>query len=204
MTLDLEEARTDHLNFAAVEALFHELEFRTLINRLLALKRGYNPPVAAAAGSTPGQQLSLFGEQVTRIGERSCHLPANPHRRQSRRVTSRSGRKLAAAPEIAFDTETTSTDPLRADLVGISLAVGPGEGYYIPVGHTTGEPQLPLEQVIDALRPALTDPKIPKIGHNLKYDMLVLSAARAECNPAHLRYHDRRMADRSWLASPGA
>ena len=45
-----------------------------------------------------------------------------------------------------------------------------GEAYYIPVGHTTGEPQLPLAQVLEALRPALTDPKIPKIGHNLKYD----------------------------------
>ena len=65
LTLDLEQARTDHINFAAVEALFRELEFRTLTNRLLTLKRGYNPPLAAAADSAPGQQLSLFGEPVT-------------------------------------------------------------------------------------------------------------------------------------------
>jgi DNA polymerase-1 len=75
---------------------------------------------------------------------------------------------------IGFDTETTSTDALAARLVGISLAVQPGAGYYIPVGHHTGEPQLPLEQVIEALRPALTDPGKGKVGQNLKYDRTVL------------------------------
>ncbi len=46
--------------------------------------------------------------------------------------------RLAQAHALAFDTETTSTDPLRADLVGISLAVAEGQGYYIPVGHRSG------------------------------------------------------------------
>ncbi|MDZ4158166.1 MAG: DNA polymerase I, partial [Anaerolineaceae bacterium] len=77
--------------------------------------------------------------------------------------------------QIAIDTETTSTDPLRAELVGLSLALQEGEGYYIPVGHHTGEKQLPLQVVIETLRPALTNPKIGKIGHNIKYDSLVLS-----------------------------
>ena len=174
LTLDLEQARTDHLNFDAVEILFHELEFRTLTNRLLTLKRGYNPPLAAAANSAPGQQLSLFGEEVKRIGEPPA-IYLQTHIIQSEEDLVDLCRKLSSAPEIAFDTETTSTDPLRAALVGISLAIQPGEACYIPVGHTTGEPQLPLAKVINALRPALTDPKIPKIGHNLKYDYLVLS-----------------------------
>src|SRR5258708_27073577 len=73
----------------------------------------------------------------------------------------------------SFDTETTSTEEMQADLVGISLAIQEGQGYYIPVGHLTGN-NLPLEQVIPALRDSMTDPAIPKIAHNAKYDYIVL------------------------------
>ena len=81
---------------------------------------------------------------------------------------------MNAASIISFDTETTSTDEMTASLVGISLAVAPGQGYYIPVGHRAGS-QLPLEKVLSALRPPLTDARIPKIGHNLKYDFIMLA-----------------------------
>jgi DNA polymerase I len=82
---------------------------------------------------------------------------------------------------VAFDTETTSLDAMQAQLVGVSLAIAPGQACYIPVGHANGEgllaekvDQLPLQLVIDALRPMLVDPSVMKIGQNLKYDMLVL------------------------------
>src|SRR5690606_36924847 len=80
---------------------------------------------------------------------------------------------LESAHAIAFDTETTSTDPLLGDLVGISLSTDGQSAYYIPVGHAKGE-QLPLEQVLDAIRPAMTDPRIPKYAHNADYDLLML------------------------------
>ncbi len=106
---------------------------------------------------------------------------------------------LDEAEVIGFDTETTSTDPHRAGLVGISLAVRPGEAYYIPVGHTTGEPQLPIDQVIAALRPALTDPNKPKVGQNLKYDRLVLE--HYNLRPTPLTF-DTMMAE--WLRDPSS
>jgi DNA polymerase-1 len=81
---------------------------------------------------------------------------------------------LSKASTISFDTETTSTDEMTAGLVGISLAVASGQGYYIPVGHKVGA-QLPLEQVISALSIPMTDARIPKIGHNLKYDFIMLA-----------------------------
>jgi DNA polymerase-1 len=56
---------------------------------------------------------------------------------------------------ISFDTETTSTEEMRADIVGISLAIKEGEGYYIPVGHKAGN-NLPLERVLSALKAPLT------------------------------------------------
>jgi DNA polymerase-1 len=89
---------------------------------------------------------------------------------------------------IALDTETTSTDPMLADLVGISLACEKGTGYYIPVGHSTGEPQLALAEVIRALTPTLTDPRIPKAGHNLEYDAIVLAHKGADRCPAGHRH----------------
>lgn len=89
--------------------------------------------------------------------------------------------KAAAAGRVAVDTETTSLTPAQADLVGISLAVAPGDACYIPVGHGKGgdlfseqqqaPAQLPLQTVIAALKPLLEDPGILKIGHNIKYDL---------------------------------
>lgn len=77
---------------------------------------------------------------------------------------------------VSFDTETDALDAMRARLVGISLAVEPGRAAYIPVGHDyPGAPaQLPLQQVLDALRPLLQDPLKKKLGQHGKYDLHVL------------------------------
>ncbi|MBN5151373.1 DNA polymerase I [Stenotrophomonas pavanii] len=84
--------------------------------------------------------------------------------------------RLQQADLISFDTETDALDAMRARLVGISLAVEPGRAAYIPVGHDyPGAPaQLPMQQVLDALRPALQDPAKKKLGQHGKYDLHVL------------------------------
>ena len=85
--------------------------------------------------------------------------------------------RLRRAGRIALDTETTSLDAMRARLVGISLADAPGTGDYLPVGHDErlhpGR-QLPLESVREKLGPLLADPGIAKVGHNAKFDLIVL------------------------------
>jgi DNA polymerase-1 len=85
--------------------------------------------------------------------------------------------KLRNAGLIAFDTETTSLDPMRADLVGLSFCVTPGEACYIPVGHDyPGAPkQLDLDETVKALKPILEDPERPKLGQHAKYDCNMLS-----------------------------
>lgn len=87
--------------------------------------------------------------------------------------------RLGAA---AVDTETTGTDQMRCDLVGISLCIAPGKACYIPLAHGTGEgmfaerpPQLALADAIARLNPLLADPAVLKIGQNLKYDLIVLA-----------------------------
>jgi len=87
-------------------------------------------------------------------------------------------RKLEAAPLACIDTETTSLDPMLAELVGISVSASPGEGAYIPLTHRyAGVPaQLPVERVLARLRPWLEDAARAKVGQNTKYDRQVLAS----------------------------
>ncbi|MGB0085558.1 MAG: DNA polymerase I [Rhodomicrobiaceae bacterium] len=86
---------------------------------------------------------------------------------------------------VCVDTETTSLDAMRAELVGVSLSVEPGRACYIPLGHASPSggldldglgtiKQIPIEDAIACLKPLLEDEGVLKIGQNLKYDMLVL------------------------------
>ncbi len=87
--------------------------------------------------------------------------------------------RLKAAELVAVDTETTSVDPMRAELVGLSFAVEDDRAAYIPFGHRyIGAPtQLPAEVVLRELKPVLEDPAVRKVGQNIKYDMMVLARA---------------------------
>ncbi|HBQ33734.1 MAG TPA: DNA polymerase I, partial [Ochrobactrum anthropi] len=94
---------------------------------------------------------------------------------------------LAEAVEtgvLAFDTETTSLDPMQAELVGFSLALAPGRAAYIPLQHKSGagdllgggmvEGQIPLDEALAALKIVLEDASVLKIAQNMKYDWLVM------------------------------
>ena len=91
--------------------------------------------------------------------------------------------KAHEAGTVAFDTETTSLDAARADLVGFSLSVRAGEACYVPLGHrppdllAEGEKltQIPLAKALAALKPLLEEPAVLKIGQNIKYDMRVMA-----------------------------
>lgn len=188
--LTLADAKTDHINVPAVEALFRELEFRTLIPRLRS--------IAAPLASQVTPQLSLFGEEVKTVGLPSSYqlkvkVVDTPQKLAELKAV------LEASQMIALDTETSGLDPLNSDLVGISLAVREGEGYYIPVGHKGQAPQLPVQSVIDALTPALTCPKITKTGHNLKFDALVLGCNGLNVTPLSF---DSMIA--AWLIDPAS
>jgi DNA polymerase-1 len=84
---------------------------------------------------------------------------------------------LEAASIACFDTETTSLDPMLAELVGLSFSAAPGEAAYLPLTHRyTGAPQqLPLQHVLDRLRPWLEDSGRIKVGQNAKYDRHVFA-----------------------------
>ncbi|MCK4772366.1 MAG: DNA polymerase I, partial [Candidatus Latescibacteria bacterium] len=81
--------------------------------------------------------------------------------------------KLTEAEIVAVDLETTDLNPLRARVVGISLSVESQKAFYLPLRHTRGK-NLPAEETLSKLAAILQDPGVPKVGHNIKYDALVL------------------------------
>lgn len=88
--------------------------------------------------------------------------------------------KIKKADFLTIDTETTSLDTLSAELVGISIAIDEEAAYYIPIAHRDPqgrlEPgQMSLTTVQDCLSPILSNPKFPKLGHNLKFDYTILA-----------------------------
>ena len=165
------------------EALFgflNLMEFRTVTKRL-ADKLGVTAPVvvepvaaAAVAVSVPFEGYECVTDAaalqvwIDRIYERGL---------------------------VAVDTETTSLDEMRAELVGISLCVTAGQACYIPVGHkaaTTGDlfgsdvmadGQMPLSEVLTLLRPMLQDASILKIGQNMKYDAKIFALLGVDVHP---------------------
>ncbi|OOC50280.1 DNA polymerase I [Thioalkalivibrio versutus] len=84
--------------------------------------------------------------------------------------------RLDKAERVAFDTETTSLDAMRAELVGMSFAFDPGTAYYLPLAHTgpDADPQLPFDATLERLKPWLESTDHGKLGHHLKYDRNVL------------------------------
>jgi len=171
--LDLDKARPDQYDPKAINELFRELEFRSLIKRLDALGKRYGKE-----DHTDPVQISMFrGQTKQELNDKN--FESQPDHLQVFIVDSVESlndlvARMRNAEMIAFDTETTSTDEMIADLVGISIAVDKSSGYYIPVGHQSGQ-QLELREVLDALEGPMTDPEIQKSGHNLKYDFVILA-----------------------------
>ena len=161
----IEEASTANIDFPALDRLFRELRFNTLLPKLRKLAPNFQ---------TEEAQPSLFSApEMTEDEEKA-------YENRTVIVNTEAGldelaEKLRTAEMIGLDTETTGVDPMSCELVGISLAAEPGTGYYIPVGHSSGDPQLPLDLIREKLGPILSDPSLPKAGHNIKYDMIVLA-----------------------------
>ena len=163
---DLEQARTDNIDIEEVMALFNELQFRSLTTRFQKL-------LGQGAISAEAEQMELFKKEPVKLGmpaKYDIQVTIVDDKEKLKDLVE----KISQADCISYDTETTSTDPMLADLVGISLAFKEGSAYYIPLGHAGRSKQLDKNSVIEALSPLFMDEKSMKIGHNMKYDGLVL------------------------------
>ncbi|GAB4543198.1 MAG: DNA polymerase I [Anaerolineales bacterium] len=169
---DFEKAKVAPFDSAALEQFFKEMEFRTLLNKISVI-RGDAPAAAEVKPvKTKSGQLAMFANAPQPIrAAPASNLNVNVVDNEEKLQALAS--ELMQAQEIAFDTETTSTDEMQAELVGVSLSTKAGAAYYIPIGHTAGK-NMDLQKVIAALTPAMTRADIRKIGHNAKYDYIVL------------------------------
>lgn len=176
-----EEFKLKEWNTEALQQIFAELEFKTLGKRILG------ESFTAFQVAPQGVQTDLFGEVVASqpkseatktdipvqeiIAEKNIHN--TPHEYdliEGEEAINQLVEQLLHHKEICVDTETTSLDALQAELVGISFAVEAGRAMYIPCPPDTSVTKKILEQ----LQPLWTNPTICWIGHNIKYDLLVL------------------------------
>jgi DNA polymerase-1 len=173
LPLSLEELTPGAPDLAALRELYTRYELRALLRQLEGGDAA-TPAAAANRGAPPG--AAPPAPDLT--------PPAAAIERRYETVTSweqleRWLAALRAAPLFAFDTETTSLDYMKAEIVGVSFCIEPGVAAYVPLAHAYpgAPPQLPRAEVLAALRPLLEDPGSGKVGHNLKYDAHVLANA---------------------------
>ncbi|GAC1550832.1 MAG: DNA polymerase I [Herpetosiphon sp.] len=201
--LDLNGCRLRDYDRQGVIALFRELEFGRLINKLplvgeqpdadelpatpvapadagYTLTRARPRLVGAAAQQDAFDLAGIFGPSSTDPSANdgtSERAPDASHYRTVRTTAQLAElvTALKSAPHWSFDTETDGLEELRSNIVGISFATEPGRGWYVPVGHTQpDQEQLPAAAVRAALQPLFEDGKQAKVGHNSKFDILVL------------------------------
>ena len=181
IAFDLDHAKVTPFDGAALEEFFKAMEFRTLLAKVPAISSGMiesTPAVSslkpAKSAKTKSGQFSMFVNepQVVYAPTQTSNIEVIIVDTQDK--LDNLANELAKASVISFDTETTSTEEMQAEIVGISLAIKAGQAYYIPVGHTSGN-NLPIEKVIAALTPSMTNAKIGKVAHNAKYDYIILA-----------------------------
>ncbi len=182
---DLARCVAQDYDHQRVLALFHELEFLSLIRRLKAQRpaKPKSKQLALMAEPTAPRPLSVEPEDDPRLT--AAEQTFRTHVIDTPEALEHLAAQLKAAAWIAFDTETSSPDANTAALVGISFAVSADDGYYVPLGHApeAAERQLPLEQVVAAIKPALSDPNIHKAAHNAAFDLNVLARYGLQVQP---------------------
>jgi DNA polymerase-1 len=185
LDIDFHKLRATRRDTSRLIKLFGELEFKALAGRLRDTEPFDDVPPPAAPTTvpeSPGDTIDSSND------EHQYHCVTSAQHLET--LASR----LTAAGEFVFDTETTSTNPFAAVLVGLSFCMEPRESFYVPVtaaggpaeddgslfGSTQVTPHnhtskaLALETVLAKLKPVLENPAIKKVGQNIKYDMLVL------------------------------
>ena len=185
IALDLPALVREQPDEGELRRLFGELEFRTLADRVL----GKSSPTPPAADPYAGTLFAQPSPAAPAQGDFFAENPANgTAAAENRPLQSLQDldvdyqladteekrqemlRKLLTAETLAIDTETTSTEPMQADLVGMSFCPAPGKAWYVPVPTDRAE----AGRIVQSLRPLYENPQTLKVGQNIKYDMIVL------------------------------
>lgn len=171
LPFSLDELKLHDIDREEVRKLFSELEFRSLLSRVLGEGKKY-----ARSVQIEGDLFAVNPTEDTEVQKKTnlrglnsvTHTYKLIENEEEMRALSQ---KFLSAKTLSLDTETTGTDAMTAELVGLSFAVEEFEAYYIPVPPEREEAQ----KIVDIFKPAYENPSSLKTGQNIKYDMLVLA-----------------------------
>lgn len=157
MDLDmaLDKFKYEGFDKGKLRGIFEELEFKNLLKELGDGDAAAQKTDDSSAVPYDNYSLVLTEDSLDRVIE-----------------------KIGETGVVSIDLETTSTDPMLAEIVGIALCPAPHEAYYVPVAHRalsdSSTKQIPLPYVLEKLKPVIEDEGVGKIGQNLKYELVLL------------------------------
>lgn len=171
LPFSLDELKLHDIDREEVRKLFSELEFRSLLSRVLGEGKKY-----ARSVQIEGDLFAVNPTEDTEVQKKTNLRGLNSVTHAYKLVDNENEmrelcQKFLSAKTLSLDTETTGTDAMTAELVGLSFAVEEFEAYYIPVPPEREEAQ----KIVDIFKPAYENPSSLKTGQNIKYDMLVLA-----------------------------
>lgn len=172
LPLDMDALKRESPDEEELRKILQELEFRTLLERIFKEK----PKETPAATPGQGDLFGFFTPETTSEPEKTnlatLHtLNYNYQLVDNEEKLSQLLQNIVTQSVLSLDTETTSTDPIRAELVGMSFSYAENQAFYVPVPTDRSEAQ----KIVDRFRPVFENREIMKVGQNIKYDMLVLA-----------------------------
>ena len=177
ISLDMDALKREAPNESKLRQIFEELEFRTLIDRILKKEEGPAPlPLFAdKTEAVQGDLFAFFSGNGTNDAENSKletldSLHCKYYLIDSEDKRSDLVQKLLTSKILSLDTETTGTEPMEAELVGMSFSIAENEAFYVPVPSERSE----ALKIVNEFRPVFENEKSLKVGQNIKYDMIVL------------------------------
>lgn len=169
--LDMEQLKREEPDKEELKRIFEELEFRTLLDRVL----GTDKKTAAPPPAPQGDLFGFFAPESTEAPKnanltRLEDLDYDYQLIDTEEKIDRLLQNILTQPILSLDTETTGTDPIRAELVGMSFAYTENQAFYVPVPANREEAQ----RIVDKFKPVFENQATLKVGQNIKYDILVL------------------------------
>ena len=172
IALDMDGLKREEPDKDELKRIFEDLEFRSLLERVL----GTEKKMAASSPSVQGDLFGFFTPESTEASENSNltkldDLVFDYQLIDTEEKENQLLQNILTQPILSLDTETTGTDPIRAELVGMSFAYAENQAFYVPVPADRTEAQ----RIVDKFKPVFENPQTLKVGQNIKYDMLVLA-----------------------------
>ncbi len=170
MELNLDELKITEPDADRLNEIFAELEFKSLADKILKKEKQnvkkVNQQLDLFSGNTPDESDSAKNTHSRRLENTPHEYKLIDNEEEMRKLLD----FFLTQPTVSLDTETTSTNPIDAELVGLSFAAEEGKAFYVPIPDNREK----AETIVNIFKPLYESPQIMKVGQNIKYDMEVL------------------------------